>query len=204
MNYNTVARYYDKLSRLVFGDKLLVAQSYFLERISAGSKVLIAGGGSGWILEELTRLHPSGLTIIYVDSSANMTELAKKRNAGDNHVTYVIATAGSINPEHKFDVVITPFFFDNFKDNNALKIFSVIDKYLEKDGVWLYTDFRNTSIFRQKLLLKLMYLYFRLFCGIEAKQLPDMNNCFGDFGYAAELEMVFMGGFVETVVYKRY
>jgi len=204
MSYNLVARYYDKLSRLVFGDTLLQDQSYFLDRIPNGSKVLIAGGGTGWILEAITSLHPSLLEITYVDSSMKMTELAKMRNVGNNQVTFIIAQVETISADHMFDIVITPFFFDNFKEYTIRKIFSAIEKNLDKDGIWLYTDFRNTKGLGQKLLLKIMYAFFRLFCGIEAGRLPDMGRCFGDFGYAAEQQMTFMNGFVETVVYKRY
>ncbi len=204
MSYNLVARYYDKLSRLVFGDTLLQAQSYFLDRIPNGRRILIAGGGTGWILEEIPARQPSVLEITYVDTSEEMIRLAKKRNQGNNLVKFITGPVENIAADCLFDVVITPFFFDNFKEDTVRKLFSAIEKNLDKEGIWLYTDFRNTRGLRKKLLLKIMYAFFRLFCGIEAGRLPDMGRCFGDSGYAAEQRMTFMDGFVETMVYKRY
>ncbi len=204
MNYNPVARYYDKLSRLVFGNNLLEAQSYFLDRIPPGSKVLIVGGGTGQILEEITRLQPSGLHITYIDSSTKMTDIARCKNITNNKVIFITAPVETTNFEYTFDVIITPFLFDNFKPDSAAKIFSAIDRYLAKDGLWLYTDFRNTKALRQKLLLKIMYAFFRLFCGIEATQLPDIKNCFENSGYAVVMGNTFMKGFIASTVYKRY
>jgi spermidine synthase len=81
-NYDNSASFYDGLSRLVFGRTLIAAQVAFLSSIPKNAKVLIIGGGTGWILEEITRLYPSGLTITYVEISANMMALSQKRNTG--------------------------------------------------------------------------------------------------------------------------
>ncbi|MBS1526144.1 MAG: methyltransferase domain-containing protein, partial [Bacteroidetes bacterium] len=108
-NYNNSAWFYDRLSRLVYGKALIRSQVYLLPFIPAHSKVLIAGGGTGWILEEITKIHPSGLEITYVEIAANMMKLSRKRNAGDNQVTFINDAVENISLEHDYDVVITPF-----------------------------------------------------------------------------------------------
>src|ERR1700744_542206 len=88
-NYDNSAWFYDRLSRLVYGKALIRSQIYLLKHIPKNSNILIAGGGTGWILEEIVKIHPSGLTITYVEVSANMMDLSKKRNVQSNKVTFI-------------------------------------------------------------------------------------------------------------------
>jgi len=92
-NYDRIARYYDFLSRMVFFRAQLKAQIEQLHFIPANSSVLIVGGGTGWILEEIAKVHSSGLRITYVEISAKMLELSRKRNVRANQVTFVHSPA---------------------------------------------------------------------------------------------------------------
>ncbi len=83
-NYDTVAFCYDRLSRLIYGKTQVNAQTALLPFISNGSRILIAGGGTGWILDEINKTHPSGLEIVYIERSAKMLLRSKKRNCGIN------------------------------------------------------------------------------------------------------------------------
>jgi len=83
-NFNNSAWFYDPLSRVVYGKALVNAQSWLLNYIPKKANVLIVGGGTGWILEELTRIHPDDLTITYVEIAANMIALSEKRITGNN------------------------------------------------------------------------------------------------------------------------
>ena len=85
--YDNVSFFYDRLSSLIFGDKLQFPQRYFIEAIPANARVLIVGGGSGWILEAICSHHSKGLAITYIDSSPKMVgrylsdDIGKKRGA---------------------------------------------------------------------------------------------------------------------------
>ena len=74
-NYNNAAWFYDSLSRVVYGKALIDAQVYLLQYIQPNSTILIVGGGTGWILEEVARIHPTGLQITYVEAYAQMMAL---------------------------------------------------------------------------------------------------------------------------------
>src|SRR3569833_2127388 len=108
-NYNNSAWFYDKLSRLIYGGALIKAQVYLLDNIPAGSKILIAGGGTGWILEEIAKLYPSGLKINYVEVSAKMIALSRKRISGENNVDFINAPVEDVPLPTDYDVVISPF-----------------------------------------------------------------------------------------------
>ncbi len=202
-SYDTIAFVYDRIARLVFGNTLIRAQQYLVKAIPPGSSILIVGGGTGWVLEEITKIHPHGLNITYVDASAKMIALAQKRNAGANKVTFIPLPIEQMMITGVYDTVLTPFFFDNFSDETTQKIFSFIDGTLTREGQWLYCDFRNTDVFWQNGMLKAMYLFFRISCGIEANRLPDVAAIFSQYGYQTEEKKLYMKGFVESIIYKK-
>lgn len=101
-----------------------------------------------------------------------------------------------------FDVVLTPFLFDNFTQSEADSVFTAIDGMLAAKGTWLYCDFRHTGKLWHSLLLKLMYLFFGLVCGVRAKQLPDMGM-FAGKRYKLNGREGFMSGFIVSEVYRK-
>jgi len=201
-NYNNSAWFYDRLSRMVYGRALINAQVYLLQYVPAGAVVLIAGGGTGWILEELTKIHPTGLQITYVEVAADMMALSKKRKTGSNKVLFINDAVENVNLGAKFDVIITPFLFDNFTEETTGNVFSHLHNLIKPDGVWLNADFQLTNKWWQSLLLRSMFLFFRILCNIEASKLPDVDSQFKLHGYKAVEEMTFFGDFMISRVYK--
>jgi len=191
------------LSRLVYGRALINAQVYLLPYIPPDSSVLIVGGGTGWILEELAKIHPTGLTITYVEISSKMMELSEKRSYSDNNVIFINQPVEEVIFTKEFDVVITPFLFDNFKENTLQKVFTHLNNQLKAGGIWLNTDFRLTGKWWQNVLLKSMFLFFKAICGIETSVLPDIERQFKQFGYVAIEEKSFFGEFVVSTVYQK-
>ena len=202
-NYNNSAWFYDKLSRLIYGKALIKAQVYLLDNIPAGSKILIAGGGTGWILEEIAKLYPSGLKISYVEISTNMIALSKKRITGENNVDFINAPVEDVPLPTDYDVVITPFLFDNFTEENLRKIFKHIHQSLKPGGLWLNTDFKLTGKWWQRILLRSMILFFRVICRIEATRLPDIEKRFNETGYAIVKQGSFFGEFILSTAYQK-
>ena len=77
-DFNWIAPLYDPLARVVFGWRLQRAQTVFLDQIPAGAVILIVGGGTGWLLEQvLTHWQPR--RVIYLEASARMLERASRR-----------------------------------------------------------------------------------------------------------------------------
>ena len=197
-NYDNSASFYDSLSRLVFGKALVNAQVYLLPHIPANSNILIVGGGTGWILEEITKLQPSGLSITYVEISVKMMALSQQRNTGQNKVSYINQAMEQVDLPADFDVVITPFLFDNFTEENLPGIFSRIHKTLKPEGILFYTDFQLTGKWWQYAMLKSMLLFFKILCGVESWHLPDVAKQFSEYGYEVVEEKNFFGDFVVT------
>jgi ubiquinone/menaquinone biosynthesis C-methylase UbiE len=203
-NYDAVAGFYDRLSRLVFGDAIHRAQLFLLKAIPAKASVLIVGGGTGWILEEIARVHNTGLRITYVEISERMIQRSGKRNAGNNQLTFIHNSIQEARLEEVYDVVITPFLFDNFSADTLQVVFSKINQHLKNPGIWLYADFQNqeNKLFL-KVLLKVMYLFFGLLCNLETSNLPDSTILFDEHGYRKVRQRQFYDGFISTVIYQK-
>lgn len=205
-NYDSIANYYDMLSRLVYFRAQVNAQTDQLGFIPENSKVLILGGGTGWILEELAKVYSSGLAITYVEISEKMLLLSKKRNIKDNHVTYVHSSAEGFNSKAVYDVILTAFFFDNFATLKAADLFAKFDAQLKPQGLWLFADFYYTEKsgkIWQAALLKIMYLFFRHISNVEASVLINVESEFERRNYLPVKTAYYYKGFIKSVVYSK-
>lgn len=202
-NYNNSAFFYDGLSRVVYGDALVKAQIYFLPNIPANATVLIVGGGTGQILSDIAKIHSSGLSITYVEISARMTALSQKRNAGQNQIEFINQPIEQVEPNPIFDVIITPFLFDNFKEKNLAPLFAHIGSFLKPGGIWLNTDFQLTGKWWQQVLLQSMLLFFKILCGVESWRLPNVGRQFDRHSCKLIDQQTFYGDFIISKVYRK-
>ncbi|MHB8206684.1 class I SAM-dependent methyltransferase [Mucilaginibacter sp.] len=202
-NYNNSAWFYDSLARLVYSKALVNAQVYLLKHISSSSKVLIVGGGTGWILDELVRIHPSGLQITYVEIAPNMMELSKKRNVGNNQVTFINDAIENADLPADFDIALTPFLLDNFTEESLSKVFSSIAILLKPNALWLNASFQLTGKWWQQIMLQSMFILFKVICNIEASKLPAIDKCFEENTFKLVEQQNFFGDFIGARVYKK-
>ncbi|EMR01968.1 class I SAM-dependent methyltransferase [Cesiribacter andamanensis] len=203
-NYDRIAPFYDALAALVFGQSIRQAQQFLLEHISANSRLLIVGGGTGWILEALTTRHPQGLEIDYVESSLQMLERSRQRNWGSNKVHFIHAPIQQARLRQGYAVVITPFVLDNFSASTLGNVMGRLDQVLAPGGLWLYADFRaNPERRLQRGLLWTMYAFFALFCRLETRTLTDPHPYFEQYLYKEAARKHFYGGFINSLVYQK-
>ncbi len=200
-NYDNAAWFYDRLSRLVYGRQLTEAHRFLIPYIPAGAHVLIVGGGTGYVLDEITRQHPSRLIITYVEISARMTALARKRHWGDNKVTFINCAIEAVDLD-QYEVIFTPFLFDNFRQAEFKALFDHLHCHLLPGGRWLNADFQLTGRWWQPVLLKTMFLFFKLLGCVEVSQLPDIDQEFHDHHYQSIARQTFFGGFISSVIYQ--
>lgn len=202
-NFDSVAPFYDSLARMVFGNAIISSQKFLAEAIPAKSSVLIAGGGTGNILEIISRRHPAGLHITYADSSAKMISISKTKYRGENEVVFINQPLQQIAQLPLFDIIITPFFLDNFSDQTAEIVFNKLHSHLRAKGLWLFSDFQLSENKRlwQKILLKAMYLFFGLVCRIEASHLPNTSALFDKYKYKLVSAQTLFSEFILSAIY---
>ena len=175
--FDNVAWIYDFLASIVFGNALRKAQYHYLNEIRDQDKVLIIGGGTGHILKAIEQ-RSIQCSIDYVEASEKMLQKAMKRkhNLSVNFIHGIEQTI----VEKEYDVIITAFFLDCFKEERLVKVIEKLGATLVKGGKWLLTDFSlsENAHFLKKGLVKVMYLFFKVSCGLEANKLLDFTACF--------------------------
>lgn len=204
-NYNSIAAYYDALSRIVFQRSIIKAQQYLIEFITANSKVLIAGGGTGWILEEISKKKLQNISVIYVEKSFKMIERSKKRKYKNIKVEFIHAGIEKYKTDELFDIIITPFLFDNFKEKKIHYIFKKLDELLKQKGFWLYADFVNDKTNKkiwQQYLLKTMYYFFKITANIETQELINMLPYFTE-KYALISQQFYYKHFIQAIAFRK-
>ncbi|GEO06284.1 hypothetical protein AAE02nite_39480 [Adhaeribacter aerolatus] len=208
--FDLVAPYYDFLAGLVFGRAIKKAQLTHLENIPHNARILIIGGGTGWLLPELfARTTPS--RIVYLEASASMLHLAKGKI---NNLTpaipveFRLGTEENIHPAEEFEVVISFFFLDLFRPSELEIITSILYSSLRPNGYWLIADFVETpgSGLRQiwtKLLTRTMYRFFRVVSSISATTLPDWQKILGRYHLVPQKSAYFYLNLIKAVLYQK-
>ncbi|QNK63786.1 methyltransferase domain-containing protein [Pedobacter sp. PAMC26386] len=205
-NYDNIAGYYDVLSRMIFFRAQVKAQIDQLAAIPENSTILIAGGGTGWILEEIAKIHPSGLTITYVEISSKMLEISKKREVKGNMVEYIHTSMEDFKPLISYDILITAFFFDNFSADSIQMVFNQLHALLKSGGTWLFADFYYTEKSGKRwqwLLLQTMYLFFSKVSSVEAKSLINTEYLFEGNSYLVLKTSFYYRRFIKTIIYRK-
>jgi len=205
-NYDKIANHYDFLSRLVFGKAQVNAQINQLKYIPENSSILLIGGGTGWILEEISKLHASGLKITYVEISAKMIVLSKARNIRNNSVDFVNIAIENFTTDLSFDVILTPFLFDNFRKPRAISVFNKLEAMLNEQGFWFLVDFSlnvKNGRWWKWVMLKSMYLFFKLIRIVEAGKLIDMSTYFLKDNYQILDEQFYYGSFIKASIFRK-
>lgn len=204
-NYDRIAQYYDRLSRAVFGNAQVNAQINQLQFLPQNGNILIVGGGTGWILKEISKVNPTGLNITYVEVSASMMQLSKQKNAGKNHIVYHQSSIEEFESNIEYDVVLTPFLFDNFSEDTCVRVFQQLDSFLKAGGLWLMADFSTNKgiTWWKTAFLWLMYRFFSIVSNVETTKLFDMSGCFQKFNYLIVDERFYFGRFIKATVYKK-
>jgi len=198
--FDRVARVYDKLAKLVFGKSIVVSQQVFLNDIPPRAKILMLGGGTGWILNEIAKTTTS-CEIWYIDASAKMIDLARE-NANALQVHFIHGTEEDIPPAMLFDVVITNFYLDLFDEQKLEIVVRKIILSLTRDALWMVTDFLHRKRWHG-VFLTVMYSFFRVVAHLKNRGLPDWNSALQRVGYRKINSGLFYWGFIESAIFRR-
>lgn len=180
-NYNRVAWIYELLGRIVFGNKLKLANRAFLNKISIDSKVLVVGGGNGKIIEYLNDLGYS-IAVDYVELSPRMMYLARKQKNDRLSVRYFNSPIEDFKGSD-YNFIITNFFFDQFNPLRSKIILGSLKTMLARDGFLILNDFNYSENRGDRLLIFIMIKFFKFSTGIEVNELPLYSKILNDCGF---------------------
>jgi|JI10StandDraft_1071094.scaffolds.fasta_scaffold190793_4 tRNA (cmo5U34)-methyltransferase len=198
--FDRLAPVYKVLARIIFGKTLQHAQEYLLTSVKSGDHILILGGGSGEVLKSLLSQQPH-VAVDYIDISAKMIQLARKQTKSASNVNFIIGTEQNI-PGRTYTIVITNFYLDLFSDSTLPHVIQKIKPHLTPDAQWLATDFVSNKGWH-KIMLWIMYRFFRSAAGIEARRLPYWEKLIEQAGLTESDSKVFYRGFIKTARYTK-
>ena len=199
-NFDHIAPVYDTLASIVFGNTLQQAQCAYLDRISPDAKVLIIGGGNGYILRQLLSVKP-GVVVDYVEASQQMLKRSGSKIPPGASVNFVHGTEGNI-PGNVYDCIITNFFLDVFSLTELRRVVFLLKGKLASNGQWLCTDFQSTNRWNHRALLWLMHRFFGMVSSLEAKELQNIDGSLQESGLTKQEQYFWKNGLVFSALYR--
>lgn len=202
-NFDFIAPYYDKIVKLVFGNRLRRAQIQLFPLLPKKQRILLIGGGTGWILPELIRIcQPS--EIVYLEKSAQMLSLSKKQISDDCPIIWVCGGEAKLLEFGQFDLVFTPFLLDLFPEPELeLHIVQPLVSILKPSGHWLLVDFFQTNHYYFTFLTKVMYTFFRYVSGVTNSQLADYPKLLSRNKLLLKHSQEWMKGYVKAQLWQK-
>ncbi|HEX3968323.1 MAG TPA: class I SAM-dependent methyltransferase [Edaphobacter sp.] len=182
-DFNLIAKSYRWLEFFTLGKTLENCRNHYLPQLLGCKRALVLGDGDGRFLAQLLK-HNSDLHADAVDSSTTMLQLLRQRcetaipDANTRlHTHYADALTFPLDDsESSYDLIVTHFFLDCFNQADLNALITRIAPTLAPNALWLISDFRTPSgpmHFPAKLIIRSLYLAFRVLTGLRTTHLPD-------------------------------
>lgn len=166
-------------------------------RFQDNQEILIVGGGSGKILEGLHQ----DQRVTYVELSGRMMERAKRRTSVPQ-IDFIVGDYLTWKTDGEYDAILFPFFLDSFSRSNLQLILAKARQELRPDGELHVIDFQKGDAFRN-LLVKLMYIFFRIIANLEGKKLLHLDHSVVKAGFERVHYQEFFKDWIFYSVYRK-
>jgi SAM-dependent methyltransferase len=182
-NFNRIARPYRFLEYITLGKSLENCRNLYLPQLLDRHSALVIGDGDGRFLAQLFAKNPH-LKADAVDTSATMLQLLRERceaTTPDAKARLCTHHANALtfpleDTKSSYDLIVTHFFLDCLTQPELNNLIHRIAKTVPSGTLWLISDFRIPSgsmRFPAKLLIRSLYLAFRILTGLRTTHLPD-------------------------------
>jgi hypothetical protein len=123
-----------------------------------------------------------------VDASARMLEIAANKMTS-KRVEFVLADLLLWDPPiEKFDLIVTNFFLDCFSQDELAVVIAILGEMATPDASWLLADFQvaagKVAGLRSRAILAMLYVFFRVVCGLKARELVPPDPAMRKAGFA--------------------
>ena len=185
-SFDNLASSYARLEAFAFGRRLQQARQHALLAFDASSpqKALLLGDGDGRFSCHALQENPL-LLIDAIDSSASMLQRAKDRIESVDpsfleRYNPIHADATEYEyPKSHYEIVVTQFFLDCFLSDQANHLIKQLETTIKPNGKFAYADFSIPQHafwgFTGRILIAMLYQYFRFTTDIRAKSLPKLQ-----------------------------
>jgi SAM-dependent methyltransferase len=179
-NFDLIARPYHWLEYLTLGRALERCRLHYLPSLLQRKRALVLGDGDGRFLAQLLAQNPR-LHVDAVDTSATMLQILRHRCEALAHNTSTRLNTHQANAlacplDPPYDLIVTHFFLDCLTQPDLETLVNRIAPTLSPGAIWLVSDFQIPSgpmRLPAKILVRTLYLAFRILTGLRTTQLPD-------------------------------
>jgi ubiquinone/menaquinone biosynthesis C-methylase UbiE len=179
-NFDLIAKPYRWLEYLTFGSALQKTRLHYLSELSHCRNALLLGDGDGRFTAALLMSNPN-IHVLAVDSSAAMLQLLRQRCEStipdSTHRLHIEQTdAVTLSLADNYDLIVTHFFLDCLTQPELNSLVPRIAKHMQPGALWLLSDFRipaNPAKFPTRILVRSLYLAFRILTNLRTTHLPD-------------------------------
>jgi SAM-dependent methyltransferase len=192
-HFGRLARIYSWMEYFSFGPYLRRCRDLRLSEMMGRQRALVYGDGDGRFLAELVRRSP-GLQVVAVDASQGMLARAARRLPRHARVRLVHADALALQPakfvEGSIDLIVSHFFLDCFDEQDVAILVGHVNAAASKSAMWVISDFaipqRPVARLLSRLIVRGLYLAFRLLTGLTTRRLPDYASVMRAGGWVLE------------------
>jgi SAM-dependent methyltransferase len=195
VNFDRVAPYYRWLEKLVFGRALEQCRTALLPDVSRCERALCIGDGDGRFTRLLLRAQP-GMQVDVVERSRSMIRLARRRS----NAKFFHANALTFTPDDRYDLIVTQFVLDTFTSAEVSALVRRVHK-AAPGGLWIVSEFQPVGS-ASRLLIWLMYLFFRIAAGLHVQSIPDYRATFAANGMTLDKTWTKWNGFLVSELWR--
>jgi ubiquinone/menaquinone biosynthesis C-methylase UbiE len=172
------------MERAVFGRALEQCRVHFLADLYNARHALVLGDGDGRFLQRLLDACPD-LRADYVDRSAKMLEIARRRVRSDRVRFHLADVLTDSIPSGEYDLVATHFFFDCFEPEELRHVIECVAA-AAPGARWVVSEFNGAEgwlALPSGVLISLMYQFFGMATGLATRRLTDHRPFMRRFGF---------------------
>ena len=209
MNCDRIARWYRFLEHVVFGRALERRRFEYLNRVDGLRRVLMLGEGDGRFTAEFVKRNPMA-EVDSVELSQGMLALARKRvehELSAARVRFFLGDARTIEFPGHYDLIVTHFFLDCFPESELQGLVARVSKLCSPGGRWLISEFSLPPAGLRRvaagMLIRFMYLLFRITTGLKVNRLPDYAPVLTANGFRVVGQCSAAGGLLVSELWER-
>ncbi len=206
-DFDGVARAYRWMEYLSLGTLLERARFWAVdaEWLDGCRSALVLGDGDGRFTARLMARN-RGVQVEAVDASAAMLRLLQQRcAAAHDRLRVRCADAREAQFAGGADLVVTHFFLDCLEQEEVATLVRRVAAGLAPGGLWVVSEFRVPEGWLGVpawLLVRGLYLVFRVLTGLKATRLPDYERVLIGAGFEVVAERLMVGGVLVSQVFK--
>ncbi len=179
-NFDGVARIYRCAEYLTLGPLLERTREHFLPLLAGRRTAYVLGDGDGRFMKKFLSGNRK-VRVTAVDSSRTMLSLLAKRcQAYRERLATVHASACSVSPPLKTDLIVSHFFLDCLTQEQVTDLVQRVSAVVTPGATWLVSDFavppRGLLRVPAAIYIRLLYLAFRVTTGLRVQRLPDVEG----------------------------